>query len=225
VIFGIARVALLGFALLTAHHVAAADAAATATDSLGNSDRLPAWCAAERWSYQVGVAYVSGSSIDELMLANGNRPANGQIYLLQASYLLDRLHPELFGRHYELDVSLPLVLGVVDEHGSDAFVQYSGGVTLRWKKFPWNRWLYTNLETGLGLTYSQHVLAIERERHSDRQRSHVEFYWPVQLLLAHPSHRQHQFALFLHHHSGGWIFHEGGANSLGIGYRYAPGEK
>jgi len=98
-------------------------------------------------------------------------------------------------------------------------------VTLRWKSFPWNHWVYTTIESGVGLTYSQHVLQIERSRHPGRDRSHLEFYWPIQLTLAHPRHRQHQLVLFLHHHSGGTIFHTGGANSLGAGYRYVFDER
>lgn len=182
----------------------------------------------DRWSFQVGVAYITGSTIDEIAGVNGewaNGPSAGQIYLLQASYKVTTVRPELFGRRFDIDVELPLVLGVVDEHGSDLFMQYSAGVTLRWKTFPWNRWLYTNLETGVGLTYSGHVLLTERERHPNRDRSHLEFYWPVQIMLAHPRHREHQLVLLLHHHSGGTIFHTGGANSLGIGYRFVPAER
>jgi hypothetical protein len=44
-------------------------------------------------------------------------------------------------------------------------------------------------------------------------------------MLAHPRYREHQLVLFLHHHSGGAIFHRGGANTLGIGYRFVPGER
>jgi hypothetical protein len=122
-------------------------------------------------------------------------------------------------------VELPAVLGIVNEHGSDAFPQYSGGITLRLKKFPWNRWVYTNFETGVGLTYSAQVLRTERDKHSGEDRSPLEFYWPVQIMLAHPKHRQHQLVLFNHHHSGGWIFHTGGANTLGVGYRYVFDEQ
>lgn len=234
----IVRAALFSmFAAATAATIAAhspsetlqrTDTQTPSTAALHNEAGVCSWSGPARWSYQVGVAYITGSTIDEVMLADGRMargPAAGQIYLLQVSYRVTELQPELFAQRYPIDVSVPLVLGVVDENASDAFLQYSGGVTLRWKRFPWNQWVHTQLETGVGLTYSQHVLAAERERHPGRKRSHLEFYWPVQLLFAHPRHRKHEVVLFLHHHSGGWFFHKGGANSLGIGYRFTPGER
>ncbi len=182
----------------------------------------------DRWSFQAGVAAITDSAIGDLFRGDAQRPsseARGEIYLLQVSRKLAEFKPELWGQEMKLDLELPLVLGVVNEDGDGSFLQYSGGLTLRWKHFPWNHWLYTNLETGVGLTYSQHVLATERERLSGRERSHLEFYWPLQLMLAHPQHREHQLVLFIHHHSGGGIFHRGGANSVGIGYRYVIGER
>jgi hypothetical protein len=191
-------------------------------------ESVPFWRDLNRWSFQAGVGFITGSTIDDIFmgktgLAKGD--ARGVIYLVQASYKLAELKPVVWGHHLALDLELPLVLDMVDERGSDPFFQYNGGFAVRWKSFPWNHWLYTNLETGIGLTYSQHVLATERARHPDRERSHLEFYWPVQLMLAHPRHREHQLVLFNHHHSGGGIFHRGGANSVGVGYRYVPGER
>src|SRR5687768_11422161 len=187
---------------------------------------IPLWRDLNRWNFQAGVGWITGSTIDEIgsfqgKLAEGD--AEGEIYLLQVAYNLARLEPVLFGHRLDLDLDLPLVLGVVDERGRSPFMQYNGGVVLRWKQFPWNNYLYTTMETGIGLTYSQHVLATERRQHPNRERSHLEFYWPIQMALAHPRHRDHQLVLFLHHHSGGLLFHRGGANTLGVGYRFAPG--
>ena len=174
------------------------------------------------------MAWITASSWDEVLTANGELAegdAEGQIYLFQVSYKLAQLEPAFRGHRGKMDIELPLVLGVVDESAHDLFMQDSAGVTLRWKTFPWNKWLYTNFETGLGLTYSAHVLETERQQHPSRERSHVEFYWPLQLMFAHPRYRQHQLVLFNHHHSGGVVFHKGGANSVGIGYRYVAGER
>jgi hypothetical protein len=190
-------------------------------------EERPFWRDPDQWSFQVGVAFITDSTINsisqgEVGLASGD--AGGQLYLLQASLKLGSFEPSLFGWRVDLDLELPAVLGLVDERGSDLFLQYNAGVTLRWKTFPWNRWLYTNLETGVGLTYSGQVLEIERERYPDRERSHLEFYWPIQLTLAHPRHPRHQLSLLIHHHSGGHIFHKGGANSVGFGYRLLLGK-
>ena len=185
------------------------------------------WLSAPHWSFQAGVGWITGSTIDQILAGNSDlarREAEGRIYLLQVSYKLAQFEPGLYGHRGEMDVELPVVLGVVDERARDPFMQYSAGFTVRWKTFPWNKWLYTNFETGVGLTYSQYVLGTERQQHPTRERSHVEFYWPLQLMLAHPHYRQHQLVLFNHHHSGGIIFHRGGANTLGVGYRYLFGE-
>ena len=189
---------------------------------------LPLWRDLGRWSFQVGVGFINGSTMEEILLFDGERAegnAEGELHLLQVSYKVAEFKPVVFGKRVEVDMELPLVLAVVDERGRDPFMQYNVGLTLRWKSFPWNEWVYTNFETGGGMTYSSHVLQIERQRHPGRDRSHLEFYWPIQLMLAHPRYREHQLVLFLHHHSGGAIFHRGGANTLGIGYRFVPGER
>jgi len=201
-----------------------------ATDEMTRSDtnRVMSWRDLNRWSFQGGVAFITESTIDDIGALKGewgSGKAGGQIYLAQVSYKLAELNPKLFGHPVKIDAELPFVLGVVDENDRQPFMQYNGGFALRWKTFPWNEWLYTNLEMGVGLTYSQRVLTTERERHPDRDRSHLEIYWPVQLMLAHPRAREHQLVFFLHHHSGAGILHTGGANSLGFGYRFVPAER
>jgi hypothetical protein len=194
---------------------------------LETAEAIPFWRDLNRWSFQAGVGLITRSTIDDLMvgqvgLARGD--AAGQVYLLQASLKLAALEPRILGGRSELDIELPVVLGLVDER-VDFFSQFSAGIAARWKTFPWNRWLATNFETGFGLTYSGQVFAIQRARHMDRDRSHLEFYWPLQFTFAHPQHRQHQLVLFNHHHSGGHVFHTGGANTLGIGYRLVFGDR
>jgi hypothetical protein len=192
----------------------------------GRSNDIPFWRDPNRWSFQVGVAFITESTINDLLvgqpaLARGD--AEGQIYLLEGALKLTSFEPTIAGVRIELDLHLPVVLGLVDERGSHPFPQYSAGVMLQWKTFPWNRWLQTTFESAIGLTYSQQVLAVQRQRYPDRDRSHLEFYWPLQLTLALPRHPQHQLVLFNHHHSGGTLFHKGGANSLGVGYRLRLG--
>ena len=196
---------------------------------MDKDNTLPEWNSLDRWSFQGGVAFITESTIDDILVGDGARATGadqGEIYLLEASYKLAAFQPHLGKFRPKIDLQLPFVLGIVNEHErDDLWLQYNLGLTVRWKSFPWNEWLYTNLETGAGLTYSQRVIATERVRHPDRDRSHLEIYWPVQLLFALPKYRQHQLALFLHHHSGGGTFHTGGANNLGFGYRYVPGER
>ncbi len=84
-----------------------------------------------------------------------------------------------------------------------------------------------NARRGAGqrCTCSGRVLAVQYARHPERERSHLEFYWPIQLTAALPRHPDHRVVFFLHHHSGGWTFHRGGVNSLGVGYRRVLGAR
>jgi hypothetical protein len=203
-----------------------ADATLHPIPAVERPSAIPFWRDPDRWSFQVGVAFITESTINEIVtgdvaLARGE--AEGQIYLLQGALKLASFEPTIAGARVELDLHLPVVLGLVNERGSDLFPQYSAGVMLQWKTFPWNRWLQTTFESAIGLTYSHQVLAVQRQRYPDRDRSHLEFYWPLQLTLTLPRHPQHQLVLFNHHHSGGTLFHKGGANSLGVGYRLLLG--
>jgi hypothetical protein len=206
----------------TTNHVPPGASADADKKPLGN------WRDPNRWSFQFGVGFITESTVDDVALVSSSladHEDGGEVYLFQASYKIAHLDPTLFGHRVKLDLEAPLVIGVVNENHNNPFMQYSGGFTLRWKTFPWNHLVYTTIESGVGLTYSEEVFQIERSKHPTRERSHLEFYWPIQLTLAHPRHRQHQLVLFLHHHSGGTIFHKGGANSLGAGYRYVFDER
>ena len=182
----------------------------------------------QRWSYKAGVAVITSNTIDQLARGNFNRaagPAGGEIYLFGVSYTL--LDPEFSfcGRTYRPQMEAVAVGGWVDEQGKRPFYDANVGVTFRWKDFPWNDAIYTNFETGVGFSYTQKVMQIERDRHPGRQRSHLKFYWPIELYLAHPRYRQHQAFLFIHHQSGGRTFDQGGSNHVGIGYRYVFRER
>lgn len=147
------------------------------------------------------------------------------MYLFSASYNLFDFDLVLRDRLFRPQLEFPLVLGVVNEQGRSPFLDYNAGVTLRWKDFPFSRFVYINFESGIGLSYYEHVPAIERERHPDRDRSHLKFYWPIQLMLAHPKRKEHQFVVFIHHQSGGHVFDVGGSNLIGIGYRHVFRER
>lgn len=182
----------------------------------------------DRWSFQVGTAAIMHNVIDDFVVGRFNRasgPAGGEVYLFQTSCTLRDLSWTVRERTFEPQLELPFVLGIVNENGRSPFYDIKIGLTLRWKDFPWNSHLYTNLESGVGLSYTEHVYRIERVRHPDRTRSHLKFYLPIQLTLAHPRHRQHQAVIFLHHHSGGRIIERGGTNAIGIGYRYVFRER
>ncbi len=182
----------------------------------------------DRWTLQLGAAVITSNAIGDISIGKVSRatgPAGGEMYLLGASYTLRDFDWVFRDRRFRPQLELPVVLGVVNERGRNPFLDYNAGITLRWKDFPFNRVVYTNLESGIGLSYTEHVLAIERKRHMRRDRSHLKFYWPIQLMLAHPERKQHQLVVFIHHQSGGHVFDIGGSNLIGIGYRYVFSER
>jgi len=182
----------------------------------------------DRWTLQCGVAMITSNVINDFSLGRVRRAtgdAGGEMYLLGASYTLCDLDWTLMGRRYRPQLELPAVFGVVDEGGRSPFFAYNAGITVRWKDLPFSRYVYTNFESGVGLSYTEHVLAIERQRHPRRDRSHLKFYWPIQLMLAHPKRKEHQLVVFIHHQSGGHVFDVGGSNLIGVGYRHVFRER
>jgi hypothetical protein len=191
--------------------------------SLFSSENKRFFVDQDSWTLQLGVAMITSNVISDFSLGDFQRakgPAGGEMYLLSASYTLFDFDWILLGRRFRPQLELPVVIGVVNERGRSPFVDYNLGITLRWKDLPFNRFIYTNIESGVGLSYTDRVLAIERERHPGRDRSHLKLYWPIQLMLAHPERKGHQLVVFIHHQSGGHIFDIGGSNLVGIGYRH-----
>jgi len=178
----------------------------------------------ERWSLDYGVAFITSQNIQQIMngeITIDDGPAGGEIHYFTASYLLAEPEWCLFGRTFHPALELPLMLGIVDENDRSPFFSYSASFKVRWRDFPWNDHVLTSFATGVGLTWSPTVYAMDIQRHPDDDRSKWKFNWPLQLTLAHPSHPHHHLLLFIAHQSGGRIFDRGGVNSLGIGYRFA----
>src|SRR5690349_5713511 len=85
-------------------------------DTLRASNAVPSWKSLDRWSFQFGVGFITESAVDDIGslrgdLADGD--AEGEVYLMQASYKVARWVPSVFGHPMELDGELPVVLGVV----------------------------------------------------------------------------------------------------------------
>jgi len=175
------------------------------------------------WSLQVGAAFISQNNIGEV-LSGDVEPADGetggQTYSLTFSWIAHRFEIPFRNSTLRPQFEPYFTLTLVDENGDAAFPDYNAGVGFRWVDFPWQRWVSTTFFTGVGLSYSAHVYAVDRARHPDMDRSHLKIDWPLQLTFCLPSWPQHQLVLFNDHQSGGHIFDEGGVNSLGIGYRF-----
>jgi hypothetical protein len=175
-----------------------------------------------RWAFEVGVAWITSNTIDDLRKAQVNvadGPEGGEIFLLTASRELG---------HFGLDgattgllprVEMPLSIEIVNENARDPFPAFHASIVLRWDGFPWDHLVKTTFASGIGLSYWSKIYAMDIRRHPDSDRSHVKFNWPIQLTLASPARPADQLILFVLHQSGGHVFDRGGVNSIGMGYR------
>lgn len=177
-----------------------------------------------QWTFEYGVSLITSNNIGEIFSGTiqvDDGPAGGEIHQFTASRLLAEPEWTIFGKICRPALEMPLTLAVFDENGRSPFLDYNVSFLIRWRDFPWNDHVLTSIGTGVGLSYSDKVPAMDIQRHPDEDRSHLKFDWPIQLTFAHPDHPEHQFFLFIAHQSGGKFFDTGGINSIGIGYRFA----
>src|SRR5688572_4552997 len=174
------------------------------------------------WSLQFGVAFITANNIGEILSGevNDGDDTGGEAYSLSLNWVARRFQLSFREKLFQPQLEPYLTVTVGDETGESTFHDFNGGIGLRWVDFPWERWVRTSFFTGVGLSYSARVYAVDRQRHPDTHRSHLKIDWPLQVTFALPSMEQHQLVLFNDHQSGGHIFDEGGVNSLGIGYRW-----
>lgn len=165
---------------------------------------------------------ITSSNIEDFPLASveqASGPGGGEVYSLTASRRIGELRWKT-GRHtFTPQIEIPATLEIVDERGSSAFPNYNLSFVVRWIDFPWNEYVSTSVSMGIGLSYSQRIYQIDKDRHPGDDRSYLKFNWPIQMTLALPDYKEHQLMMFISHHSGGHIFDNGGFNSLGMGYR------
>ena len=177
----------------------------------------------DRWTLGVGVAVISdndttGAVSGQFKKVNGD--SGGWIYNINLGYILKKLSFSTDSNTYTPHLEIVSSLGFVDENTSDLFYNFNAAFAGRWIDFPWNRYLSTTIMTGIGLNYSEKIFKMDVEKHPDDDRSHLKFFWPVELTLAIPGFKHHCLVFFSHHISGGYIMDSGGIDSFGVGYRY-----
>lgn len=175
------------------------------------------------WTLDLGVAVISDNTTFGILrndVNDADGDEGGQIYHLTLSYTLAEMNWTIGGMAYHPRLELPLSVGIVNENGRSPFPLYHGALTFRWTDFPWNSFLGTTIGIGGGLWYSGKVLAIDRKRHQNEDRSHLKFFLPLDLTLSLPAYKQYQLVFFNHHASGGHVFDEGGIDVWGTALRY-----
>jgi hypothetical protein len=94
--------------------------------------------------------------------------------------------------------------------------------SLRWKTFPWDRYVKTSLAYGLGISYAFERPPIEEE--PERRASRTLIFMPAELTFAPPKEKKSPWEVMvrIHHRSGAFGFFKdaGGSNFVTAGLRY-----
>jgi hypothetical protein len=146
--------------------------------------------------------------------------ARGRTFSISASYQLYRAEREVLGIHLDPEIAVQGSLVAVDERSRSPFLNPRLAFAVHWNDFPWSRIVPTTVAIGGGLTWSAQIWGIDRQKHPGEHRSHLKFYWPVEIAITLPRFPRQQLVFYSHHQSGGTIFDEGGFETYGVGFRY-----
>jgi len=94
---------------------------------------------------------------------------------------------------------------------------------LRWKAFPWNRFLYTNFRLGLlGISYATGISPWEKQNSGNGRGSRLLGFMVPEITFSSGPDSMGEAFLRVHHRSGGWGTFNGawgGSNYVSVGYR------
>jgi hypothetical protein len=176
-----------------------------------------------RWAFEFGIGIIGANSLQdhlELNFDSAQGAGAGLTYNLTTSYRFHQFNWRAGKVRLQPEIELPFMFTLVDQDNGELIPDLNGGVMIRWRDFPWNRYLYTTFAIGGGLSYSFRVWDVDYARHPGEDRSHLKFWVPVQFTFALPRYPRHQVTAFIDHQSGGTIFDTGGVNVYGLGYRF-----
>jgi len=111
-----------------------------------------------------------------------------------------------------------LVASREDQDRDERYGEYAVAFTTRFNDFPWREVVHTFFEGGVGVSYAEHIPAIEVERRDDKV-NHLLAYLKLQLGVGIPR-TPIDLVGVLHHRSGAWGTFDGasgGSNFLGLG--------
>jgi len=108
------------------------------------------------------------------------------------------------------------------------FFEVNTFLLLRFVKFPWNKYLFTTVAFGEGLSYANSVPFVETNDSTNKGKSNLLNFLSYEISIALPKCRRFSAVYRLHHRSGIFgLFNNvsGGSNVTAFGLRYSPGEK
>jgi hypothetical protein len=177
------------------------------------------------WSVMLYRGWTSERDLRDSLLLNYEY-ANEDMYAGELAYTLARSNPisELFdyiGAAFQLATSAAYRR---DNRNNENVAEFCLYFMLRWRNFPWNRYIATTFAVGEGISYATDPPEIEKEDDGDRNDSQSLLnYLVFEATFALPKHPRVQLVYRLHHRSGAYeIFDESdfGSNVLGFGLRY-----
>ncbi len=120
------------------------------------------------------------------------------------------------------DLEVEVELNAARHTGLQNHFELNAAVNLRWRGFPWERYINTSISYGLGPSYAFRRPPIETR--SDRGPTHVLVFMPVEITFAPPSEKRPPWEALLriHHRSGayGIVSDARGSNFITGGLRY-----
>jgi hypothetical protein len=123
-----------------------------------------------------------------------------------------------FNRHLTAEGEL----NIAKHSGLQHHFEGNSAVLLRWRTFPWNRYVNTSFAYGLGISYAEDRPPIEEE--PNRRAANSLLSMPAELTFAPPRRQRSPWEglLRIHHRSGafGVVRDAGGSNFISLGVRY-----
>jgi hypothetical protein len=107
--------------------------------------------------------------------------------------------------------------------GDQSHAELNGAFTIRWLKFPWNRYLFTSFAFGNGLSYAFQKPPLETRESDDGDTSRLLYYILVEWAFALPQEPRWEIFLRAHHRSSVFGLFDGlfaASNYGGVGIRY-----
>jgi hypothetical protein len=176
-----------------------------------------------RWSAAFAVGIIGDTTVADyadFAFDKLDGEGGGLTYNLSVSYRWHEFDLKVGRLRFRPQVEIPFMLTLVDDEKLDLAPDFNIGIMLRWRDFPWNRYIYTTVAAGAGMSYATEVWTGDYQRHpGDDDRSQWKFWLPIEASFALARYPQHQLILFIDHQSGGHIFDAGGIDAWGFGYR------
>jgi hypothetical protein len=175
------------------------------------------------WSVMVYRGWTSERNLNESLRFQFDY-ADEDMYSAELAYTLARSNPisrlfDYIGATFQVAANL----GYRRDHGNNEDIG-EGGLyfMVRWRNFPWNRYIATTLAAGDGISYATDPPEVEKEDDPNDSQSLMNFL-VFEATFALPKHPRYQLVYRLHHRSGAYgIFDDSdfGSNTLGLGLRY-----